>query len=621
MKLLIITKKENDLSLILSSSCEAKILAPEKAEYEDILSFDAMAILGGTDSKPMMLNPYLRSKAEGFAKSGKPIFLEFVPSFSCIYSAQPTKITSHRLVSVCDLSDEIKCGDLLDSRHNDYIRPHFLMPDTKALMYYHQYTPAHDKLNKEGGELVSNDIALFSYGNVLFCSFRMCDYLKAAFAPVSRWNSLVEYICEFLGIEKPKEFAKPSYTAKGKLNGDFFEELKSCTDNSLALLKNYLVTPDGKYGIREGLSHNILPDGTRLGADYVRTDCTGEAAGAFFFSFDDKLKQIAENMYSLCYGPLTVHDGEYDGMVRWTEEAWEVCYQDDVARAIIPSLLLDYFGISDKYRSNAHNALKFLCETTCKDGLRPARTDVLEFMKSGKPIRSLTEEESGLASAHYNAYYSAALLLGYITNGNEEFKAVGVRGLETLMSKYPETVREHSETSELCRLILPLAILFKATGEEKHKEMLYRVFNDLQNYKHESGGFAEWDTGYKASCFNNAGGECSLLAQNGDNVADLLYSLNWLPLGFALAWQITGDGIFYTAWQEICEFFIKAQLVSENELVNGGWCRGIDLDRLEYCGIPHDVGWGPCCIETGWTVAEITMGMLVGKALKEGKIK
>ena len=147
MKLLIITKKENDLSLILSSSCEAKILAPEKAEYEDILSFDAMAILGGTDNKPMMLTPYLRSKAEGFAKSGKPIFLEFVPSFSCIYSAQPTKITSHRLVSVCDLSDEIKCGDLLDSRHNDYIRPHFLMPDTKALMYYHQYTPAHDKLN------------------------------------------------------------------------------------------------------------------------------------------------------------------------------------------------------------------------------------------------------------------------------------------------------------------------------------------------------------------------------------------------------------------------------------------------------------------------------------------
>ena len=34
--------------------------------------------------------------------------------------------------------------------------------------------------------------------------------------------------------------------------------------------------------------------------------------------------------------------------------------------------------------------------------------------------------------------------------------------------------------------------------------------------------------------------------------------------------------------------------------------------------MPHDVGWGPCCIESGWTVGEILMGLGFGIALKKG---
>ncbi len=29
----------------------------------------------------------------------------------------------------------------------------------------------------------------------------------------------------------------------------------------------------------------------------------------------------------------------------------------------------------------------------------------------------------------------------------------------------------------------------------------------------------------------------------------------------------------------------------------------------EVYGVPHDAGWAPCCIETGWTVGEILMGL------------
>lgn len=610
MKILIITRAESDLTDIIKQSCDCVVLPPEKVT--DVFGFDSVAVLGGTEDTPIMLSPYLRESLEEYADSGKPLFLEYVYSFRCVYSAQPTRISCDRLVAAKDFGSEIRENELLDSHYNLYIRPHFLMPDSEVLLYYRKYTPAHDRL-RENSE--RNDPAMFKYGNILHTAFRICDWLKGSFAPKTRWNAVIDYIFRFLGIEPKAAYPENSLSVRGNIGDDFDSELDRSISDALGFLKSFLVTPDGKNGIREGLSHNIHPDGKRITASVVRTDCTGEAAGAFMLSGDSELMGIADNMLSLCYGPLTIHGGEFDGMVRWSEEAWNVCYQDDVARAILPTLLCSYFGINDKYLENALHALKFLCDTTAKDGLRPLRTDVLEYLGEDKSISSLSQTEHGYASAHYNAYYSGALLLGYLNCKDTRFKEYGVKGLETLMSLYPDTVREHSETSELCRLILPLSLLYLTTRNSRHREMLYRVFNDLYKYRHKSGGFAEWDSGYKAVCFNNAGGECSLLAENGDPVADLLYSLNWLPLGFALAYHATDDILFYNAWKDICEFFIKAQLLNESNEVKGAWCRGLDMERFEYFGIPHDVGWGPCCIETGWTVAEITMGMILGKRL------
>ena len=615
MKKLIITRAQSDLSDLISRICDCDILSPAEAEKAALSAYSGIAVLGGTERDALMLNPFLRSSLEKYADSGKPLFLEYLHSFRCVYSAQPVRITCDRLVSAMEYGS-ISENSLLDSHYNLYIRPHFLMPETEILLYYQKYTTAHDTLDN----LSETDRpALFKYGNVMHCAFCMSDFLKAAFAPWERWCDLVSYILSFLGITPPEQYEKGALRIPDSVPEGLGEMLDSCTSRAITLLRNYLITPDGVYGIREGLSHNIAPNGSRTLAGYVRADCCGEAAGVFLFSGDDGLAKIADNLLSLCYGPLTIHEGDFKGMMRWTEEAWNVCYQDDVARAVLSSLLASYFGISDKYSAPACDALEFLCKTSAKDGLRPARTDILEFLRENKSPLTIAETESGYASAHYNAYYSAALLLGYLVNGNEDFKTVGIRGLETLMRLYPETVREHSETSELCRLILPLAILYKVSGEDRHKEMLYRVFNDLQKYRHKSGGYAEWDSGYKAACFNNAGGECSLLAKNGDPVADLLYSVNWLPLGFIFAYHVTEDTAFYNAFADICRFFAKTQIVSENPLIDGAWCRGIDLNRLEPYGIPHDVGWGPCCIETGWTVAEIALGMLIGKKLFKNK--
>lgn len=215
--------------------------------------------------------------------------------------------------------------------------------------------------------------------------------------------------------------------------------------------------------------------------------------------------------------------------------------------------------------------------------------------------------------AHYNAYYYAALFLAYRLTGRESMLAVGIKGMETLMSHYPDTIREQSETQEYCRLILPLSWLYWVTGEEKHKEWLYRVTKDLQKMKHPSGAYLERDEGYKAHMRNEVGqGESSLLAENGDPVADLLYTNNWLPLAFIQAYFVTKDSKFLNLWKESVSFFANAQIYSDNTMIDGAWARGFDVELKEIYGSPADAGWGPWAIETGWTIAEVVSGMYMG---------
>ena len=89
-----------------------------------------------------------------------------------------------------------------------------------------------------------------------------------------------------------------------------------------------------------------------------------------------------------------------------------------------------YLGNTDRF-PDICRALDFLVKTTAKDGCRVMRTDALNLTEDN--IRTLSETEHGLPSAHYNAYYHAALLLAYKYGGNRTYLDVGRRGLETIM--------------------------------------------------------------------------------------------------------------------------------------------------------------------------------------------
>lgn len=625
MKCLLLNDHDSDLGRVLES-CAAEItrISLKEALAADLTAFDCFGILGDGTT----LDPRLRIKIEEECfRKNKRVFAQALSSFGPIYCAPAADTTTRRLVCAANETEGgipgLPQGTLLDDGANRMYAPYQTVPGTQPLLVYKDRIVAHRQLDTARETILQGSApGLWTLGgNVMMTSFVLQNYSRARFAPTDNWNLLIRFIARWLTGSEPAHLPAPpvQYGSGEDLsdNAVFERCRKDGIERGIRWLKEYL-SDEGRGGIREGLRHNISPEGLQTTAKTIRTDCCGEAAGAFRFygalTGSPEAGVIADRMFDFVFGPMTVQTGLFEGMLRWTDDGWDVCYQDDAARAMLPALYECVYLRDGRRFSSVCRALDFLVKTTAQDGCRVARTDAPFLDENG--LKELRQARHGCTSAHYNAYYHAALLLAYLYGGKRTFLETAKRGLETLMALYPETRREQSETQEMCRLILPLALLYKATEDTRHREMLYRVTQDLTRLRHPSGGYREWDTGYRASCARTESGECSLLTENGDPVADLLYSVNWLPLGFATAWRVTGDPYFHDLWRSVSAFCLQAQVRSADPKTDGSWCRAFDMDLKEAYGCPHDAGWGPLCSESGWTNAEILMGLMLPDIFK-----
>ena len=617
-KLLVIAEGQSDMLRVLES-CPVGIvrMGSDEALHSDLSTFGAYCVLAGGQR----LDARLRVVLEAENRRGKRVFLEAVGSFLTIYSAEPEDTTKSRLVYVAPATGEgipgLCTGDLLDDESNRRMDPYYLTKDAVPLLVYRERVIAHAHTDMPRAQLLDGSKAgMWRCGDtVLMTSFLLHDFNRARFAPRAAWQKVIVFIAKWLTGCEPAALPERTvrYGAGAAVSADFDRCRREAVERGIRWLHGFLVD-GGCGGIREGLRHNIDPEGRQSVSGDIRPDCCGEAAGAFRFyarlTGSEADRRYAETLCAFIHGPMVEKGGVLDGMMRWSDAAFGVCYQDDVARAVLPQLYACLFLGERDGLPAVCRALDFLVRTTAQDGNREWRTDNAGMTEAS--AAALRAAAHGTPSAHYNAYYHAALLFAYMADPSRTaYLETARRGLTTLMEKYPDTRREQSETEEMCRLILPLAALYAATQEERYRDMLYRVTDDLQKHRHPCGGYAEWDTGYTAVCSRESTGECSILTENGDPVADLLYSCNWLPLGFAYAYHVTGDERFHRLWRGIAGFCLQTQMFSDDPLTDGGWCRAFDMERNEAYAAPHDCGWATYAAETGWTAAEILMGLML----------
>ena len=616
-KILIMAETQNDLvSTILRSCPESKWFSVYDREIP-FDQYDSICVLGGDRETGLTLPAKTRNLIEKMREEGKAVFCEFMNSIGPIYSGGATKTTHHRLIYSDEYLkvDGLEKGYILDGHFNEVLPYYFVPKNAKPILTYHDYICGHDYFDMDSETFRKGKWGLWQMDDkTLISSFRLSNFNRARFAPANNWEKVITYIISFLAGETVSPvFSEPVclHNRGGEIT--CAADVDAIVERGLKWIHNANILVDnGSNGALEGFSHHILArDGKQLIASSVRADCTAEIGGAFLMDYFRKGKaesfEIFKNTAGFCFDEMQVKSGEHYGMVRWTDTAWETCYQDDVARVLLPTLLCENFVEKTRFFKNAVEALEYLAKTTGEDGLRVMRTDCSSFNDEYRA--KLKRSGVGTPCAHYNAYYHATLLLATRAGADKSFAELAEKGLSSIMALYPNNKRETSETEEMCRLILPLALLYEYTGKEEHYQWLHRVTEDLSRVQHASGGYAEWDTDYKAACARNHKGECALLANNGDPVADLLYSNNWLPLAFSYAYMVTKETYFYDKWKEIATFLSNCQIHSKDPLLDGAWTRAMDMERMEAYGVPHDVGWAPCCMESGWTVGEILMGL------------
>lgn len=613
MKIAVITKQESDFSELLKQYGDVTILEPHDAEHME--GYDAYAVLGGCEKEALRIPIDTRLILEQAREDGKKVFIEWCQSIGYVFADQMTESVSGRMVYVGEEKGVLGKGALLDDRANTILHCYGLgsaSSAAKPILVFGGHMTKHDRL-EEVPSYRGYDYTLWQNDeHTMICSFRFCNFVTARFAPKERWDAVAAQIISFLTGKDVTVSTQP------KVSMDHAPQ--SCEETFHTGLQWFeqagILLDDGKSGVREGLMHNISPDGVQPFYPKVRNDCSGEVGGAYFFDWYLHKNQTAyvrfHNLQEFCFEKMYETKGLHRGMMRWSTAEWGVCYQDDVARTMLGTLLSMQLTEDRTYLDKICTALDYLLLTTGTDGLRISRTDAVHL--SAEQMQALREKPSDFPCAHHNGYYMAVLLMAYQLTGEKRYLETAQKGIETLMSVFPNTIREHSETQELCRLILPLACLYEVTKQEKHKAWLYLVVEMLETHRFAGGGYMEYDTGYQAKRSRTSGTESSLLADNGDCVADLLYSVNWLPLAFAYSYRVTKDEKFLTLWQEVVTFLSEIQTNSSDLTLHGSWCRGIDLERREAYGMPHDVGWGPCAVESGWTVGEILMGIGFGMA-------
>ena len=662
-KLLVVTERESVLSgLLLRSFAQCDVISVDQVLDTELDSYDAFAILGGTEGEGITLLPVIRKRLDAQIRKGKRFFAEFVRGIGQLsfLEIESTRFARPVLMNPHEVTGTLERGTILDEQSNNRLFVYKATNREKPILQYVKVPKGFYKVNKV--DEIKNELshyALWQEGeNLLVSSFRMCNFSKAKFAPRHVWAQLISGLIRWLGGSAAEQKIMDCYDAEFALYDD--QTIAEAAQRALNWFKNadMLVRVGAvPYCVKEGLASDVFADGIHKIAATIRNDCTGEAALAFILSSVWKKSEedfeIAKGLLRMPLDMQITEECPQQGMVRGSIEGWwHVSYQDDTSRGfLLPLMFYTLISGDRQYIPQIKLALDYLVKTTGTDGLRCSRFDFYDQFSDevqasawhselvnpeapeeglrwkwgggeitgSNPMSDYTKVPGNVPSAHYNAFYMASLFFGYKLTGDKRYYETGLRGMTTIMNFYPFTAREHSETQEYCRLILPLAMLCWVSDLAEHREWLYRVAKDLQRFRHPNGGYIEWDTNYTAMCAGVEDGESSVLCENGDPIMDLLYSLNWLPTGLAVAHYTTGDEWFKELWMEICQFLANIQIKSGNKLINGVWPRAFDADLREVYGVPNDVGWAPWSVESGWTVAEIASGMMLG--LMEEEIK
>jgi len=372
---------------------------------------------------------------------------------------------------------------------------------------------------------------------------------------------------------------------------------------------------DGSLGITEGYSSTIRLDGSQPMRYAVRNDCTSEVAMALAFDAatgaDPSGARIAANLLDYVYtgsvlaqGPRADPESPSYGLVGWALDNPGKYWGDDNARALLAVLATAKLVDEPRWNDTVARCIVANFRTSGIDGYREPCVNEEHLRRRG--WKSYREGDYVRYSPHYESWLWACFLWAYDKTGYTPFLDKSKTAIRKLMEAYPDrwywVIR--SSQIERARALLPLAWLVRVEDTPEHRRWLRTVASDLVAAQDASGAIRETLGGTEQAVASNAAygtGEVTILQENGDPLADMLYTCNFAVIGLHEAAAATGDSFYRAAEDKLADFLARIQVRSDaHPELDGAWYRGFDFRRWDYWASNADWEWGAWCTETGW---------------------
>jgi len=490
--------------------------------------------------------------------------------------------------------------------------------------------------------------------NILVATTKLSQCVTGRYAPKRSWQLIWRRILQWLDPKLPDnpltwtQTVRPTYAEDDSLPADAQREAvirgidwhynakmlvhESWSGELTKYGANNAVGPvpnpnwpmgDGTCGLLEGVHSGIDPsNGGQKIRWWLRSDVNGESSIAFALRWlidgETRSRAVAANLSDWVYFNSGLFndgdpsDGNY-GLLGWAPDTRNRFYEDNDIKAILGIIGTAAVLKSNRWDEALVKNILGNFRTTGQKGFRGNALSDPAVTNNG--WQYYWKRESINFHPHYEAWIWASYLWLYHKTGYEPLLERTRLAITMTMNAYPDQWRwTNGFQQERGRMLLPLAWLVRVDDTPQHRAWLDQIADDMMEDQVACGAIREElgkiGMGSYAPPTSNAGygtNEASLIQQNGDTLADMLYTCNFTFLGLHEAYAATGNNRYLQMENKLAEFFIRIQVSSEDHPeLDGAWYRAFDYAQWDYWGSNADHGWGAWCVESGWTQGWIT---------------
>jgi hypothetical protein len=656
-RILLSCSEKNDLYLVLKNNripCR-RYDTPEEAVRRSVKGSGILILADDYPVNTTSLDSLIFEEAN---RKDLRLYIEYPSWLPGMKSGQPKETALERVVVVTDRIPGLDPLQIL-SIHGCHYTPF----DADDHLLSVSKVAGFDRAVYGTGEDVQAILFNHPSGNLLVSTTRLSQFVTARYAPKESMQALWGYILSWVtgGHEQLKTLSwesavRASYGPDDELPAnaertaiqrgidwhtnakmilskggwDEYRELWKLDDydinTTVPAVNNAAPLPvsgpgDGTYGVLEGIASEVKHDGSQPARWWLRSDSNGESSLAFALRSamdgDQKSRLIAGNLLDWLYfsSGLFQNDPAKDnyGLLFWAPGNAQALYQDNDIKAILGCIGTAGILETDKWDEVLVKNILGNFRTTGINGFRGRRIENPDLMKKG--WQSYMKRDFTLYQPHYEAWTWSSYLWLYDKTGWKPLLEKTRKGISMMMNAYPDGWRwTNGIQQERGRMLLPLAWLIRVDDRPEYRRWIRILADEIEKCQDKSGAIRE-ELGdpskgdYVPPLSNEAYGtnEAPLIQENGDKVADLLYTCNFTFLGLHEAYAATGDIQFKRMADRLADFLVRVQVKSDKHAsLDGGWMRAFDYGRWDYLGSNADSGWGAWSIEVGWTQGWVT---------------